>query len=146
MIINGKTVYCREADRKVLEAFFSGETCKGKLSVRDRVAVRMDNSAYYQLWNTELVRRYADGEIWIYITDNSDMDNVYYSWRGRCREVAMTQTTKNRLNAFLEYLGFNSLEVHSSKKLFGVWHNGTELKNNTWYKLDKDTKSLVEIE
>lgn len=58
----------------------------------------------------------------------------------------MTQTTKNRLDTFLGYYGFNALEVHSSKKLFGVWHNGKELEDNSWYELDFMSKELVKVE
>ena len=147
--INGKAIYMREADFKVLHAFISGQTYPGlvkKVSVRDKVVIRRDNSAYYQLWNTELVRRLTSGKIWIHITDNSDMDYVYYRHCGRRKEVAMTQTTKTRLNAFLVYYGFNALEVHSSKKLFGVWHNGKELENNAWYELDFTSHELVKID
>lgn len=97
--INGKTLYCRDADRKVVEAFISSKKCDRKISVRDHVLVRMDNSAYYKLWNTELVRRYAEGNIWIYITDCNDMDQAYYGMYARRKDVAMTQTTKSRLKA-----------------------------------------------
>ena len=142
---NGKTLYCREADERVVRAFLSWQTDDKKLTVRDRVVIHMDGTAYYYLWNTQLVHRSVYGDISIYITDNSDMDDKYYGFSGRRKEVAMTQTTKNRLNAFLQYYGFNELEVHSSKKLFGVWHNGEELKNNTWYLLDRETKNLVEM-
>lgn len=145
--INGKTLYCRDADENVVNVFIGSKKADRKLSVRDHVIVRADNSASYTLWNTELVRRLTDGRIWIYITDNSDMDNVYYKgFYGRLKDVAMTQTTKNRLNCFLQYYGFNSLEVHSSKKLFGVWHNGKELENNTWYGLDFASHELVKVE
>jgi hypothetical protein len=141
-------IYAREADLKVVEAFTSGKYSakERNISVRDKVFIRLDNSARYMLWNTELVRRLTDGRIWIYITDNSDMDYIYYRNYGRRREMAMTQTTKNRLNAFLSYYGFNGLEVHSSKKLFGVWHNGKELINNSWYELDMESKELIKID
>ena len=143
--INGKTLYCRDAEEKVLNAFISSKKTDRKLSVRDRVTVRLDGSASYTLWNTELVRRLTDRRIWIYITDNSDMDDNYYGHWGRRKDVAMTQTTKNRLNAFLSYYGFNTLEVHSSKKLFGVWHNGKELENDSWYELDFTSHELVKV-
>ena len=144
--INGKTLYVRGADENVVNVFISSKKCDRKLSVRDRVIVHMDNSAEYILWNTTLVRRLTDGTIWIYITDCNDMDQAYYGMYGRRKDVAMTQTTKNRLGCFLQYYGFNSLEVHSSKKLFGVWHNGNELENNTWYELDFTSHELVKVE
>ena len=142
-------MYGRDSDCKCVLAFAEGKYNRGrekKLSVRDKVFIRLDGSASYTLWNTELVRRLTDGRIWIYITDNNDMDQAYYNGYGRRKDVAMTQTTKNRLNAFLNYYGFDFLEVHSSKKLFGVWYKGKELENNTWYELDKATKELVKID
>ncbi len=137
-------VWCRQAEERVLTAWEDNRKRERKISVRDTVRVRLDGSRDYRLWNTVLVRADYPGDfVEIYITDNSDMDSVYYRNYGRQREMAMTQTTKNRLNAFLDYYGFNPLEVHSSKKLFGVWHNGKELSNNTWYRLDFETKELV---
>ena len=146
--INGKTLYGRDADTKVVDAFINGKYTRREkhVSKRDTVFVHMDGAKRYSLWNTTLVRKLTDGRIWIYITDNSDMDDVYYGNWGRRKDVAMTQTTKNRLNAFLDYYGFNSLEVHSSQKLFGVWYNGQELENNTWYELDMGKKELVKLD
>ena len=145
--INGKTMYQRDADIKVVDAFINGHYTRRvkKVSKRDEVFIRMDGSKYYKLWNTELVRKFTCGDIWIYITDNSDMDDIYYGNWGRRKDVAMTQTTKNRLNSFLDYYGFNSLEVHSTKKLFGVWHNGKDLENDSWYKLDFTSHELVKV-
>ena len=146
--INGNTMYCRDADIKVVDAFINGKyTSREKyVSKRDTVFIHMDGAKRYSLWNTTLVRKLTDGRIWIYITDNSDMDYVYYHNYGRRQDPAMTQTTRNRLNAFLNYYGFEGLEVHSSKKLFGVWHNGRELENNTRYELDMDKKELVKLD
>ena len=143
--IKGKTIYMRKAEENVLNAFISSKKSDRQLTIRDHVCVRMDNSAYYKLWNTELVRRLTDGRVWIYITDNSDMDFQYYRNYDRPREVAMTQTTRARLDAFLNYYGFNRLEVHSSKKLFGVWHNGKKLENDSWYELDFTSRELVKV-
>ena len=147
--INGKTLYCRDAEEKVLNAFISGKKSDRKLSIRDHVVVRMDNSAYYRLWNTELVRRYAEGIIWIYIASNMEERDRYWQPNGfstwQPREYAISNTTKSRLNAFLSYYGFNSLEVHSSKKLFGVWHNGKELDRDSWYELDFTSHELVKV-
>lgn len=144
--INGNTLYLRKAEENVLNAFLNGNRGERKVTVRDTVVIRLDSSAYYRLWNTKLVERSTDGSIRVYITDNSDMDYVYYRNYGRRRDPAMTQTTKGRLDAFLRYYGFNTLEVHSSKKLFGVWHNGKELENNTWYELDFTSRELVKID
>lgn len=143
--INGKTIYMRKAEENVLNAFISSKKADRQLTIRDHVCVRMDNSAYYRLWNTELVRRYAEGNIWVYITDCNDMDQAYYGHYGRRKDVAMTQTTRARLDAFLNYYGFQRLEVHSGKKLFGVWHNGKKLENDSWYELDFTSRELVKV-
>lgn len=147
--IYGKTIYSRDSDIKCLRAFVDGFT-EGKpgtrkISRRDTVTVKNMEDVTYKLWNTELVRYRGPGRVYVYITDNSDMDDVYYYGRGRQRKMAMTQTTKNRLNCFLSYYGLDSLEVHSSLKLFGVWHKGKELKNDTWYKVDFEGKELKEV-
>jgi hypothetical protein len=145
--IKGKTIYMRKADENVLNAFISGHyTGRVKrVSVRDRVFIRMDNSASYVLWDTELVRRLTDRRIWIYITSEHGKDSEYYGNYERRRDPAMTQTTRARLDAFLNYYGFSRLEVHSSKKLFGVWHNGKELENDSWYELDFTSRELVKV-
>lgn len=144
--IKGNTIYMREADSKVLNAFISGRPGHVKrVSMRDQVFIRMDNSASYVLWDTELVRRLTDGRIWIYITSEHGRDAEYYGNWGRRRDPAMTQTTRARLDAFLNYYGFQRLEVHSGKKLFGVWHNGNELENDSWYELDFASLELVKV-
>lgn len=144
--INGKTLYCRDADARCVSDFQRTDKHVSHLSKRDMVICHLDTTAYYRLWNTDLVRRNVNNQVWIYITDNSDMDDMYYRNYGRRRDMAMTQTTKNRLNAFLSYYGFNTLEVHSSQKLYGVWYNKKELENNTWYMLDFASKELVKID
>ena len=47
------------------------------------------------------------------------------------------------LNTFLDYYGFNALEVHSSKKEWSVKYDGKELELDSWYKLDLKTKELI---
>ena len=146
--INGKTMYCRDADSKVLDAFISGKYTRRekRVSCRDTVFIHMDGAKWYKLWETQLVKKLTDGRVWIYITSEHGKDYEYYGYYGRRRDPAMTQTTKNRLNAFLDYYGFNPLEVHSSKKLFGVWHNGKELEDDSWYELDMNKKELVKVD
>ena len=146
--IKGNTIYMREADSKVLNAFIRGYFTGRikRVSVRDQVFIRVDGSRYYKLWDTELVRRLTDGRVWIYITSEHGKDSEYYGHYGRRRDPAMTQTTRARLDAFLNYYGFNRLEVHSSKKLFGVWHNGKELEDDSWYELDFASLELVKVE
>jgi hypothetical protein len=67
--------------------------------------------------------------------------NGFSIWQPR--EYIISNTTKSRLNTFLDYYGFNTLEVHSSMKEWCVKHNGKELKLDSWYKLDFKTKELV---
>ena len=144
--IYGNTMYARDSDINCVMAFAEGKTGTRHLTKRDTVTIREDGSRSYTLWNTELVRQTEPGKVFVYITDNSDMDNVYYKgYYGRLKDVAMTQTTKMRLNCFLDYFGFDPLEVHSSQKLFGVWHKGKKLKNNKWYALDFEGKELKEV-
>ena len=72
------------------------------------------------------------------------MSNIYFRY-GRRNDVIMTQTTKNRLNAFLDYYGFDRLKVHNSLEEFCVKHHDKALKvsSDSWYKLDFDTKELI---
>ena len=72
------------------------------------------------------------------------MSDIYFRY-GRRNDVIMTQTTKNRLNAFLDYYGFDRLEVHNSQKEICVKYHGKALKvsSSSWYKLDFDTKELI---
>lgn len=133
----GKRVWCRETEEKILTAW--SENKSAKISIRDCVNVGDvgDAEKLYTLWNTDLVSENLE-------TGNDDMVDIYYR-QGRTKDVIMTQTTKNRLNAFLDYYGFDSLEVHNSMKEVCVKYHGKELKvsSNSWYKLDFTTKELV---
>ena len=73
-----------------------------------------------------------------------EVDRYYtgYNYYPR-REYIISNTTKSRLNAFLNYYGFNSLEVHSSMKDWSVKYNGEKLDVDTWYKLDLNNKRLI---
>lgn len=138
----GKRVLCRATEEKILTAW--SENKSAKISIRDCVNVG-DAEKLYTLWNTDLVcENLETGEVRINITGNDDMVDIYYR-QGRTKDVIMTQTTKNRLNIFLDYYGFDSLEVHNSMKEVCVKYHGKELKvsSNSWYKLDFTTKELV---
>lgn len=140
--ITGKKVYCRTTEEKILTAW--SENRKAKISKRDNINVR-DIGKIYTLWNTDLLSEdLLSGEVKINISGNDDMSHVYYR-QGRMNDVIMTQTTKNRLNAFLDYYGFDRLEVHNSKKETCVRYHGKILKvsSYSWYKLDFTTKELV---
>ena len=138
---NGK-LYCKTIEERILDSWEDNKKHDSKLTARDFLVVRLDGSKYYRLWNTELIRCSCTGDIFINITGNDDMDYKYYRY-GRTKDVIITQTTKNRLNLFLKYYGFDSLEAHSSMKEWSVKYNGEELKVNNWYKLDFENKKLV---
>lgn len=140
--ITGKRVWCRATEEKILTVW--SENKRAKISKRDCINVE-DTGKIYTLWNTALVSEdLLSGEVKINISGNDDMSHIYYRY-GRMNEVIMTQTTKNRLNAFLDYYGFDRLEVHNSMKEICVKYHGEELKvsSYSWYKLDFTTKELV---
>ena len=140
--ITGKRVYCNTTEEKILTSW--SENKSAKISKRDIVNIG-DAGKIYTLWNTDLVSENLEtGEVKINITGNDDMVDLYYR-QGRIKDVIMTQTTKRRLNAFLDYYGFDRLEVHNSMKEFCVKYHGKELKvdSYSWYKLDFTTKELV---
>ena len=138
----GKRVWCRATEEKILTAW--SENKSAKISKRDCVNAG-DAEKLYTLWNTDLVcENLETGEVKINITGNDDMVDLYYH-QGRIKDVIMTQTTKSRLNAFLSYYGFDSLEVHNSIKEVCVKFHGKELKvdSDSWYRLDFTAKELV---
>lgn len=140
--ITGKRVWCRETEEKILTAW--SENKRAKISIRDSVNAG-DAGKIYTLWNTDLVSENLEtGEVRVNITGNDDMIDSYYC-QGRTKDVIMTQTTKNRLNAFLDYYGFDRLEVHNSMKEVCVKYHGKELKvsSNSWYRMDFTAKELV---
>ena len=140
---NGK-IYCSAVVNKILTTWSENKSIK--ISKRDSVIVEPEEKIY-RLWNTNLVSENLEtGEVKINITDNDDMSDIYFRY-GRRNDAIMTQTTKNRLNAFLDYYGFDRLEVHNSQKEFCVKYHGKALKvsSDSWYKLDFDTKELNAI-
>ena len=145
--INGNRVWCRATEEKIIEAFLNGTN--KKISVRDSIINKSDsvfNHTVYRLWNTDLVKKFED-DIYIYIASNMEerdrywKPNPYNMWTPK--DYIISNTTKSRLNAFLSYYDFNSLEVHSSKKEWSVKYQGKELELDCWYKLDLKTKELV---
>ena len=145
--INGKRLWCRSTEEKIIQAFLDGTT--KKISVRDFVKWYKDDNRVYRLWNTDLVS--TDGkDVYIYIASNMEEHDRYWKPNGfstwQPREYIISNTTKSRLNAFLDYYDFNSLEVHSSQKDWSVKHNGKLLNVDSWYKLNMSTKELEEVE
>ena len=121
-------IYCSVVVSKILTTWSENKSLK--ISQRDSVIVKPAKKIY-KLWNTNLVSENLETrEVKINITGN---------------DVIMTQTTKNRLNAFLDYYGFDRLEVHNSQKEFCVKYHDKALKvsSDSWYKLDFDTKELI---
>ena len=135
-------IYCSVVVSKILTTWSENKSLK--ISQRDSVIVKPAKKIY-KLWNTNLVSENLETrEVKINITGNDDMSDIYFRYGGR-NDVIMTQTTKNRLNAFLDYYGFDRLEVHNSQKEFCVKYHGKALKvsSDSWYKLDFDTKELI---
>ena len=140
--ITNERVECRATEEKILNAWIEGK--KARISKRDLV-ICADYEKLYKLCNTNLVYEYPETkEVKINISGNDDMSDCYFKY-GRMNDVIMTQTTKNRLNAFLHYYGFDSLEVHNSMKEFCVKYHGKALKvaSDSWYRLDFTAKELV---
>ena len=142
--INGKRFYCRAIEERILTSWQNDVNHDSKLSIRDQVTVTIDGTKNYRLWNTDLIRCGTFGDVYINVTGNSDMDGSFYC-HGRMKEVIMTRTTKNRLDAFLNYYGFDSLKVRSSRKDWSIKYNGEKLEVDNWYKLDLENKKLVLI-
>lgn len=142
--INGKRLYCRTIEERILTSWKNDVKHESKLSVRDNVTVSIDGTKTYRLWNTDLAHSSTSGDVYINVTGNSDMDHSFYRY-GRTRDCIITNTTKSRLNAFLNYYGFDSLEVHSSMKDWSVRYNGEKLEVDSWYKLDFENNKLLRV-
>lgn len=148
-------MYCRTIEERILTLLQNGVKPKTTgnqlglhlerhLSQRDKVVIYSDGAWYYQLWNTKLVERNSSGDIFINISGNCDMDFMFYKgWNYSHRDYIITNTTKSRLNAFLWYYGFSTLEVHSCMKDWSVKYQGEKLKVDSWYKLDFENKKLI---
>ena len=144
---NGQKVFCRSTEEKILLAMENDHKSSKKISVRDTVIVKGDLSKEYILWNTPLVRVHWQNDVYIFIASNMEERGRYWQPNGfsiwQPRDYIISNTTKSRLNAFLNYYGFNSLEVHSTVKNWSVKYNGEKLKVDSWYKLDLKNKKLL---
>ena len=139
--LDGRKLYCRTIEEKILQCWIDRQA--KKLSCRDIVYVQsISGNLIYRLWNTDIVRK-IDNDIYINISGNVEERDRYYHFNGfwQPREYIISNTTKSRLNAFLDYYGFNSLEVHSSQKDWSVKYQGEELEVDKWYKLDLQNKN-----
>ena len=141
--INGGRLWCRATEEKILMTWLKG-TSK-KISMRDSVLCYSETRKVYRLWNTDLIS--TDGkDIFIYIASNMEERDRYFKPNGfstwQPKEYIISNTTKSRLNAFLNYYGLDSLEVHSTIKDWSVKYNGELLVVDCWYKLDFENKKL----
>ena len=125
----------------------------GKLSARDSIYLACvqgyNDSICYRLWNTNLVEKIGK-TVYINLSGNMEERDRFYRpnpfsmWQPR--DYIMSNTTKSRLNAFLNYYGFNYLEVHSSLKDWSIKYNGEKLEVDSWYKLNMEEKKLEKVE
>lgn len=147
--INGNRVWCRNTEEKILQAWESLALGKmKKISIRDSVIFHESDFIEYILWNTSLVKADRDRKnVYIFIASNMEERDRYWKPNPysiyQPRDYIISNTTKSRLNAFLDYYGLNSLEVHSSMKDWSVKYNGEKLEVDRWYKLDLKNKKLL---
>lgn len=143
--IEGNKIYCRSTEEKILETWEGLALGKmKKISIRDSVIFHESGFIEYILWNTSLVKADKDRKnVFIFIASNMEEADRYYNGYCPRKEYIISNTTKSRLNIFLDYYGFNALEVHSSMKEWSVKYNGEELKVDSWYKLDLKNKKLI---
>lgn len=131
----------RVIEEKILDVFFNGDKKAPVyvLSKRDMVKKYADGGASYYLWNTELVRKDRNGNIFMFPSSSTSEDCQYYRYgRNNCPPVS--QTTRSRLNAFtlelLKTCGF-------CQKNWELYFGAEKIETDSWYKLDRENKRLV---
>lgn len=131
----------RVIEDKILEVFFS-ENKKAPvyvLSKRDMVKKYADGGASYYLWNTELIRKDKQGNIFLFPSSSTSEDCQYYRY-GRNNYPPVSQTTRSRLNAFIWELlktgGF-------CQKNWELYFGNRRIETDSWYRLDRENKRLV---
>ncbi len=132
----------RAIEEKILDVFFNGVSGKSyNLSRRDRVEKFPDGKTSYFLWDTELVRRDSNGNIFLFPSSSTSEDYQYYRY-GRNNNPPISNTTRSRLNAFIWELlktgGF-------SQKNWELYFGNRKIETDSWYKLDRENKRLVEV-
>lgn len=133
----------RVIEEKILEVFFSGDKKAPVyvLSKRDVVRKYVDGGASYYLWSTELVRKDSNGNIFLFPSSSTSEDYQYYRY-GRDNFPPISNTTRSRLNAFIRELlktgGF-------SQKNWELYFGDKKIETDSWYKLDRENKKLVEV-
>lgn len=125
-------------EEKIIKVFFSGDKKEYNLSVRDKVIVRLDGSASYYLWNTEIVQMDSIGNIFLFPSSSTSEDYQYYRY-GRDNYPPISNTTRSRLNAFLDHLHFDRFYQKNWELYFG----NNKIKVDTWYAIDKKNKIIV---
>ena len=131
----------RVIEEKILDVFFNGVSGKSyNLSRRDRVEVKEDSTSYF-LWDTELVRKDSNGNIYLFPSSSTSEDYQYYRY-GRENNPPISNTTRSRLNAFIWELlktgGFY-------QKNWELYFRNKKIETDSWYKLDRENKRLVEV-
>ena len=129
----------RVIEEKILDVFFNGVSGNiYNLSKRDRVEVRENSTSYY-LWNTELVRKDSNGNIFLFPSSSTSEDYQYYRY-GRNNYPPVSQTTRSRLNAFTrKLLGACYFGQRNWERYFG----NCKIETDLWYKLDREDRRLV---
>lgn len=133
----------RVIEEKILDVFFSGDKKAPVyvLSKRDIVKKYVDGGASYYLWDTELVRKDSNGNIFLFPSSSTSEDYQYYRY-GRNNYPPISNTTRSRLNAFIWELlktgGF-------CQKNWELYFGNRKIETDSWYKLDRENKRLVEV-
>lgn len=133
----------RKIEEKILKVFFSTDKKAPyyPLSKRDMVKKYVDGGASYYLWDTELVRKDKNGNIYLFPSSSTSEDYQYYRY-GRDNNPPISNTTRSRLNAFIWELlktgGF-------SQKNWELYFVNRKIETDSWYKLDRENKRLVEV-
>ena len=134
----------RKIEETILEVLFSPDKKAPVyvLNKRDMVKKYVDGGASYYLWDTELVRKDKNGNIFLFPSSSTSEDYQYYRY-GRDNNPPISNTTRSRLNAFIWELlktgGF-------SQKNWELYFGNRKIKIDSWYKLDRENKRLVEVD
>lgn len=128
-------------EKKIIDVFFSGDKKEYNLSMRDRVIVRLDGSASYYLWNTEIVQMDSLGHIFLFPSSStSEEDKYYHGYYWRNNYPPISNTTRSRLNAFIwEVLNTSGFYQKNWELYFG----NNKIKVDTWYTIDRQNKTIV---
>lgn len=134
----------RVIEEKIIDVFFSGDKKAPVyvLSKRDVVKKYENGGASYYLWDTELVRKDSNENIYIFPSSSTSEDYRYYRY-GRDNFPPISNTTRSRLNAFIWELlktgGF-------CQKNWELYFGNHKIETDVWYKLDRQNKKLVKAE